>query len=141
MKITNKLLVIVLIIIVLGSCTRVGNEIVGAWDFQSFSSTIEGDITWKFYPDGKLIRVYMEIDQETGDQFIIADTATYSVNQSLTKKMVVITGGSNIPGSPSPEGTLRVDKLKNDILIMTRTQLPKGKTEDIYLRCEMIRKI
>jgi len=120
-------------------CSKISDDIIGSWDFQTFSANNEGRVTWTFRQDGRLIRTFINNNND-GELLLVSDTSSYSVSKSMTKKLVIITGSKDIPGSLSPEGTLRISKFKDGILIMTRTQLSGTKREDAYLRCELIRK-
>jgi len=118
----------------LAGCSNVEDEIVGTWNFQTFDTQPQGTYTWTFKDNGDLIRVY------TSDSEIIFDSCTYIIDKSVFKKQVTISGSKSISGQTELNGVYRIDKFKDDILIMTRERLSDDDPSGAYLRCEMIRK-
>jgi hypothetical protein len=134
MKIGSIVLIIISTIILITGCTNVEDEIVGIWEYQTFDTQPSGTILCTFDANGNLVRM-----ATYGDSIYI-DSCEYVIDNSIFKKKMTITGSSIFVGLPPLDGLFRIDKLKDDILIMTRFRLPNDETAGAYLRCEMIRK-
>ncbi len=135
MKIGKCFLVILAISMFFSSCTKVSEEVIGTWTFQTFDDSPQGTMTWNFKDDGQLIRV------ATTDNGIQFDSCNYEVDKSLLTTKINISGSNDLTGFTSVNGIFRVDKLKDDILIMTRERLSDDEVNGAYLKCEMIRKM
>jgi len=125
---------IVIIAFLFAGCKNVEDDIVGTWNFQTFDSQPQGSITWTFKDNGSLIRVGV---QEEG---INLDSCNYVVDKSMFKTQITISNSVAITGGADVNGLFRIDKFKDDILIMTRIRLADDSAEGSYLRCEMMRK-
>ena len=138
MKIGKILIIICLAIITFSSCKKVGEDIVGTWNFQTFDSRPQGTIIWTFKDNGELIRV---LSYEGGISF---DSCNYVVDKSLFTTRISVSGSEPMwspqGGLEHINGSYRIDALKNDVLNMTRFELENEETAGAYLRCEMIRK-
>jgi len=135
MKIGKCFLVILAISMFFSSCTKVSEEVIGTWTFQTFDTQPQGTCTWVYHEDGTLVRV------ATTDNGIQFDSCTYVVDKSLLNTKINISGSKELTGFTSVNGIYRVDKLKDDILIMTRERLSDDEVNGAYLKCEMIRKM
>jgi hypothetical protein len=134
MKIRKILVLIGVIALFFTGCKNVPEEIIGTWTFQTFDDTPQGAVTWTFKDDGQLIRV----STASGD--IQFDSCNYVVDKSMLKTQITISNSKMITGFDDLNGIYRIDKFKNDILIMTRIRLNDDEAAGSYLRCEMIRK-
>ncbi len=134
MKIGKSLMFIVIIAFFFAGCKNVSDDIVGTWNFQTFDNQPQGSITWTFKDDGTLIRVGV---QEEGIKF---DSCKYAVDKSMLKTQITISNSEAMTGYTDVNGLYRIDKFKDDILIMTRIRLSDDSTDGSYLRCEMMRK-
>ncbi len=143
---TGKVLLIVLsIVFFLSSCTKVSEEVIGTWTFQTFDDRPQGVVNWTFKDDGMLIRVltYDAVSSFSGG--ISFDTANYVVDKSFLRTRIVISGSDPLwspsGGMGDANGTFRIDEMKDDILIMTRIKQSDDQVEGSYLRCELLRKM
>ncbi|HOZ30348.1 MAG TPA: hypothetical protein PLL66_05480 [Bacteroidales bacterium] len=128
------ILIIISIFTVFIGCTNYQDEVIGTWNYQTFDTQPEGTVLWTFYDNGLLVRM------NTSGSEIFYDSCEYVIDNSILKKKITFTGSSGIPGLVDINGLFRIDKLKDDILVMTRIRLPNDETAAAYLRCEMIRK-
>ncbi len=144
MKIKKILLLLAIVSFTVMSCTNVEEEVVGTWTFQTFDTQEQGACTWVFEEDGTLLRIltYEAISSFPGG--ISFDTANYFVDKSFFKTQIVISGSDPLwtpsAGMGDVNGTFRIDKLKEDILTLTRINPVSDTSSGGYLRCEMIRK-
>ncbi len=134
MKSLKVIFVIIVAVLSFSACTNVEEEIIGTWNFQTFNTSPQGTVTWTFKDNGELIRMIV-VDSE-----IHFDSCNYIIDKSIFKKQITISGSEMLPGQDDVNGLFRIDKFKDDILIMTRERLDDDETAGAYLRCEMIRK-
>jgi hypothetical protein len=134
MKSLKVFFIISVVILSFSACTNVEDEIIGTWNFQTFNTSPQGTVTWTFKDNGELIRMIV-VDSE-----IHFDSCNYIIDKSIFKKQITISGSEMLPGQDDVNGLFRIDKFKDDILIMTRERLDDDETAGAYLRCEMIRK-
>jgi len=134
MKIGKSLLFIVIIAFSFAGCKNVSEDVVGTWNFQTFDNKPQGTISWTFKDDGTLIRI------ATNDDGIKFDSCNYAVDKSLLKTQITINNSRDLPGYAEINGLYRIDKFKDDILVMTRIRLGDDSEGGAYLRCEMNRK-
>lgn len=135
MNIKKILLLLAIVSVTVMSCTNVQEEIVGTWTYQTFDDSPQGTMTWSFQEDGTLIRV---LQTDTG---ILFDSCTYTVDKSLLKTRISVSGSEMLPSFDAINGVFRIDKFKADILSLTRITLADDESAGAYLRCEMIRKL
>lgn len=134
MKTIKIFLILLLSTMLLNSCKNYEEDIIGTWNFQTFDNAAQGTVTWSFKDDGLLIRV------STANSGIQFDSCNYTIENSFFKKQLTITGSTSLTGLPDLNGEYRIEKFKEDILIMTRTHLANGETAGAYYRCELKRK-
>lgn len=129
----NKILMSFLVVTVftISGCTKVKDEVIGTWNFQTFKDLPQTSVKWIFKEDGELI----VISKLSGTE--IRDTCKYSVSQSAFKKRIVIANGKT--SIEQFDGSYRVEKFKKNILVLVREQLGDGSKGGSYLRCEMVR--
>lgn len=135
MKSAKIIFIVFISVLALSSCSKIEDEIYGTWNFQTFDTSPQGTITWTFKDNGQLIRVL------TTGEGVSMDTCSFVIDKSLFKKQITITGSKPITGQTDLNGVYRVDKFKDDILILTRERLADDVAAGAYLRCEMIRKL
>ncbi|MDR2010598.1 MAG: hypothetical protein LBQ22_08970 [Bacteroidales bacterium] len=129
------ILAFVVSMIILTGCTKIEDEVIGNWNFQTFDTRPSGTVSWTFHDDGKLTRTYMH---EGVTSF---DTSHYSINHSKSKKRIIITKGGIKAGLVDVNGTYRVEEFRNDIIKMTRIKTSRCEEDGAaYLRCELARK-
>jgi len=128
-------LIIAGVVLLIASCKNVPEEIIGTWNFQTFDTQPQGVVTWTFKEDGQLIRIM------TNNDGIHFDTCNYVIDKSMFKSQITISGSDPLTGYTSLDGIYRIDKFKDDILIMTRERLSDDEVNGAYLRCEMQRKL
>lgn len=133
MKLFKVFSFLLILLITISSCTKVEEELVGNWTYHAFGNQSGNIHTWKFLDNGELIRI-LETEND-----IFYDSCNYIVEQSLTKKRVVVSNSKQLPGLANISGEYRVDKFKDNIFIMTRTHHANGETNGAYLRCEFTR--
>lgn len=135
MKFGKIFLIIISVVLLFTSCKDVPQEVVGTWTYQTFDDSPQGTMNWTFKDDGSLVRV---LTNGTGISF---DSCTYAVDKSFLKTQINISGSKSLSGYTDINGAYRIDKLKDDILIMTRIRMSDDESNGAYLRCEMIRKM
>lgn len=134
MKIAKIILLFTVVLVLAAGCKNVSEEIVGTWTFQTFDDQPQGTMTWTYDADGTLIRL---LSNDNGIQF---DSCKYSIDKTMLKTRITITGSDPLTGYTDLNGTYRIDKMKGDILIMTRISTSDDETAGSYYRCEMIRR-
>lgn len=134
MKNLFKTLIIISIIISVFSCKNYEEDIIGAWNYQTFDNKPQGTVIYSFKENNLLIRT---INTDNG---IFIDSAQYTIEKSLFKKQMTISGSSSLQGSAVIDGTYRIEKFKGNVFIMTRFRLPNDETSGAYLRCELYRR-
>jgi hypothetical protein len=120
-------------IIIMSSCTKPQDEIIGTWTYHNFGSPLPDHTTWTFNTDGELLRI---LENENG---IYYDSCKYEINTTLIKKQIFIEGSKMLPGQADLGGTYNIEKFKNNILVITRIKLEDDETGGAYLRCEFTR--
>ena len=116
------------------SCKNYEEDILGIWNFQTFNNSPQGTVIWTFKDDGNLIRVL------TLDSDLQFDTCNYVIDKGLFKKQMTITNSKQLSGITDLNGTYKIEKFKEDVIILTRTRLANDETGGAYLRCELMRK-
>ncbi len=135
MKTGRILLVILAVSMFLASCTKVSEEIIGTWTYQTLDTQEQGVVNWTFKEDGSLIRVM------TTDSGIKIDSCNYVVDKSLLKTQLTISGSEDLTGYSSINGVFRIDDMTDDVLKITRIRMSDDEVEGAYLRCELLRKL
>lgn len=134
MKIGKSILVIISTFIFFVGCTNVKDEIVGTWEYQTFDTQPAGTYLCSFSADGNLVRI------ATTNSGIFYDSCKYVIDNSIFTKKMTITESTELGDQSDLNGMFKIEKLKDDVLVMTRFRLPNDETAGAYLRCEMLRK-
>jgi hypothetical protein len=136
----KSILIVVVLIACLSNtgCKKVGDEIIGSWEFQTFDSLPTGTVSWTFHEggvSGVLTRIY------NYEGIINYDTCVYLIDQSSFKKRMRITESGKAVGLIDINGVYRIEHFKEGIVEMTRIETPDGAEDGAaFLRCELIRK-
>ena len=122
-------------IILMPSCKKVADELVGTWDVMTFNTTPEGTIQLTFDGNSTAVRIF---NSSSGMKI---DSCTYEVIQKGAKKRIIFRDSKMLPGCDKLDGIYRVDKVKNDIIIATRIEFEDDPTRGgAFYRLELKRK-
>jgi len=135
----NRILLFIVLIglstVLMPSCKKVADEIVGTWDVMTFDTKPEGTMQLTFDGDSTAIRIL------TNDSGTMVDSCTYEVVQKGAKKRIIFRDSKMLPGCDKLDGVYRVDKVKNDVIIATRIEFEDDPERGgAYYRLELKRK-
>jgi len=134
-KISLFILLIGLTLVLMPSCKKVANEIIGTWDVMTFDTRPEGTMQITFDNNSNAIRI---LDSESGMK---VDSCTYEITKKSLKEHIIFRGSKLLPGFDKLDGIYRVDKVKNDVIIATRVEFEDDPTRGgAFLRMELKRK-
>lgn len=120
--------VAVVAIVALSSCNKVEDNIYRAWELESMRVDDGNYIIWEFKNDGDLVLVYN--DEE------IVDTANFTISKTSFNTEIRIIEAISLPNSSDPNGLFKVEKINDEVLVLTRYEMTDGSTEGAYLRRE-----
>ena len=134
----NRLSLLVLLIglalVLMPSCKKVANEIVGTWDIMTFDNN-EGTLQITFDNNSNAVRIL----NPDGDMQI--DSCKYEITKKALKERIIFRGSKMLPGCTALDGIYRVDKVKNDVIIATRIEFEEDPDKGgAYYRMELKRK-
>lgn len=134
-----KSLVIILlactILLAMPSCRKLADELKGTWNVMTFDTKPEGTMQISFDGNSTAVRI---LDTESGMKI---DSCTYEVIQTPFKKRLIFRDSDMLPGYDDLNGIYRIDKLKNDVIVTTRTKFEDDQREGgEYYRLELRRK-
>ncbi|MBO7572123.1 MAG: hypothetical protein J6T48_08220 [Bacteroidales bacterium] len=135
----NRILILILLVgfstILMSSCKKVADELVGTWNIMTFDTQEEGKMQITFDGDKTAVRIY---NSESG---MLVDSCSYEVIQKGAKKRIIFRDSHMLPGYDDLNGVYRVDKIKNDIIIATRIEFEEDPTKGgAFYSLEMKRK-
>lgn len=135
----NRLLFIILLLglsmILMPSCKKVADEIVGTWNVMTFDTAPEGTMQLTFDGNSTAIRI---LNTSSG---MNVDSCSYEVIQKGTKKRIIFRDSKMLPGCDKLDGIYRVDKVKNDVIMATRIEFEDDPTRGgAFYRMELKRK-
>ncbi|MBQ1732856.1 MAG: hypothetical protein IIU33_02805 [Bacteroidales bacterium] len=135
-KISLFILLIGLTLVLMPSCKKVADEIVGTWDVMTFDTRPEGSIQITFDGNSTAIRI---LNPDSGSMKV--DSCTYEVIQKGAKKRIIFRDSKMLPGCDALNGIYRVDKVKNDVIMATRIEFEDDPTRGgAFYRMELKRK-
>ena len=135
-KISLFILLIGLTLVLMPSCKKVADEIVGTWDVMTFDTRPEGSIQITFDGNSTAIRI---LNPDSGSMKV--DSCTYEVIQKVAKKRIIFRDSQMLPGCDALNGVYRVDKVKNDVIIATRIEFEDDPSRGgAFYRMELKRK-
>lgn len=135
-KISLFILLIGLTLVLMPSCKKVADEIVGTWDVMTFDTRPEGSIQITFDGNSTAIRI---LNPDSGSMKV--DSCTYEVIQKGAKKRIIFRDSKMLPGCDALNGIYRVDKVKNDVIIATRIEFEDDPSRGgAFYRMELKRK-
>ena len=135
-KISLFILLIGLTLVLMPSCKKVADEIVGTWDVMTFDTRPEGSIQITFDGHSTAIRI---LNPDSGSMKV--DSCTYEVIQKGAKKRIIFRDSKMLPGCDALNGIYRVDKVKNDVIMATRIEFEDDPTRGgAFYRMELKRK-
>ena len=125
--------------ILMPSCKKVADELVGTWNVMTFDTQEEGKMQITFDGNATAIRIY-----DSGSR-ISVDSCTYEVIQKGAKKRIIYRNSKDLPGGGTIgsklDGVYRVDKVKNDVIKATRIEFEDDPTRGgAFYRMELKRK-
>ncbi|MBO4614571.1 MAG: hypothetical protein J5709_05600 [Bacteroidales bacterium] len=134
----SKSLIIILlactILVAMPSCKKLADELKGTWNVMTFDTKPEGTMQITFDGNSTAVRI---LDTETGMKI---DSCTYEVIQTPFKKRLIFRDSDMLPGYDHLNGIYRIDKMKGNVIVTTRTSYEDGEDGGCYYRLEMIRK-
>lgn len=134
-KISLFILLIGLTLVLMPSCKKVANEIVGTWNVMTFNTSPEGTMQITFDDNSNAVRI---LNTSSGMK---VDSCSYEVIQKAAKKRLIFRGSKMLPGCDILDGVYRIDKVKNDVIIATRIEFEDDPTRGgAYYRLELKRK-
>ncbi len=134
-KISLFILLIGLTLVLMPSCKKVANEIIGTWDVMTFDTKPEGTMQITFDDNSNAIRI---LNSESG---MNVDSCTYEITKKSLKEHIIFRDSEMLPGVDKLDGIYRVDKVKNDVIIATRVEFEDDPTRGgAFLRMELKRK-
>ena len=134
-KISLFILLIGLTLVLMPSCKKVADEIIGTWDVMTFNTSPEGTIQITFDDNSNAVRI---LNTSSGMK---VDSCTYEVIQKVAKKRIIFRDSQMLPGCDALNGVYRVDKVKNDVIIATRIEFEDDPTRGgAFYRMELKRK-
>ncbi len=134
MKRFNLILISSIIIFSIFACKNYEEDIIGAWNYQTYDNQPQGTIIYNFKENNLLIRVI------NADNNIYIDSCQYLIEKSLFKKQMTISGAKVQLVSGDVNGLYRIEKFSDNVVVMTRIKLANDQTNGAYLRCELNRR-
>ena len=136
MKSKVSLLIVVLgiALMIMPSCKKVADEVVGTWDIMTFDTKPEGTMQITFDGDSTAIRI---MNSERG---MLVDSCSYEIIKKNCKQKLVFRNSKMLPGYDKLDGIYRIDKIKNDIIIATRIEYEDTIKGGEYYRLELKKK-
>ncbi len=121
--------------ILMPSCKKVADELVGTWNVMTFDTKPEGTMQISFDGNSTAIRIF---NTESGMK---VDSCTYEVIQKGAKRRIIFRDSEMLPGSDKLDGVYRVDKVKSDVIMATRIEFEDDPTRGgAFYRMELKRK-
>lgn len=121
--------------ILMPSCKKVADELVGTWNVMTFDTKPEGTMQISFDGNSTAIRI---LNTESGMK---VDSCTYEVIQKGAKRRIIFRDSEMLPGSDKLDGVYRVDKVKSDVIMATRIEFEDDPTRGgAFYRMELKRK-
>lgn len=134
-RLSLLILLIGLILVLMPSCKKVSNEIVGTWDVMTFDTKPEGTMQITFYDNSTAIRI---LENSSGME---VDSCTYEITKKNLKERIVFRNSHMLHGYGVLDGIYRVDKVKSDVIIATRVEFEDDPARGgAFLRMELKRK-
>ncbi len=137
-RVIFPLFAIVLTVFLFSACTKVDDHLVGTWKVETMLAEETYEEIWYFRSDQSLIRVCTVFD-DTSENATQVDTAFYSIEDELTFTAIKIIESQNLSSLISVNGYFRVEKITENLLVMTRYKLQDETTKGAYLRREFTR--
>ncbi len=136
-----KKLVSLLVIITLGislvfmsSCKKAADELVGTWDVMTFDTAPVGTLQITFDGNSTAVRI---LNTESGMQ---VDSCYYEITKKSLKEHIIFRDSKMLTGLDKLDGIYRIDKIKNDVIVATRTEFEDSDRSGAYYRLELKRK-
>ncbi|MFO7789907.1 MAG: hypothetical protein R6V32_04990 [Bacteroidales bacterium] len=124
--------------IVFIGCNKAEDELVGSsWLLESMMAEDTTEVVWHFKNDHSLVRVCNYINDTIGT---VADTAYYSFEDELTFTAIKIIEAKNSECLAFINGFFRIEKISDNLLVITRYKMSDETTGGAYLRREFTRR-
>lgn len=135
----NRIFIIIVLlglsVILMSSCKKVADELVGTWNVMTFDTKPEGTMQLSFDGNSTAVRIF---NSESG---MLVDSCTYEVIQKGAKRRIIFRDSHMLPGCDALNGIYRVDKVKSDIIMATRIEYEDDPTRGgAFYRMELKRK-
>ena len=122
------------ILFAMPSSKNLADELKGTWNVMTFDTKPEGTMQIHFDGNSTAVRI---LNTESGMKI---DSCTYEVIQNPFKKRLIFHDSDMLPGYDNLNGIYRIDKLKSDVIVTTRTTFEDGQKEGgEYYRLELRR--
>ncbi|MGM0649375.1 MAG: hypothetical protein ACQES1_02580 [Bacteroidota bacterium] len=119
-------------------CKKVDENIEGTWLLESLEAEPKEKCIWDFKSNNELIITYNSLG-DTAETYMYIDTAYYTIQKELTHTAIKIIESEEFYLHPPVNGFFRVDKITDDILVLTRYKMQDESTDAAYLRREFTR--
>ena len=121
--------------ILMPSCKKVADELIGTWNIMTFNTSPEGTLQITFDGNSNAIRI---LNTSSGMK---VDSCKYEVIQKGAKRRIIFRDSHMLPGCDKLDGIYRVDKVKNDVIMATRIEFEDDPTRGgAFYRMELKRK-
>ncbi|MGC9330909.1 MAG: hypothetical protein ACP5DZ_03425 [Bacteroidales bacterium] len=119
-------------------CTKVEDNLQGTWKLETMMAEENYEVLWHFRSDKSLVRVCNQFN-DTSENATRVDTAYYSIEDKLTYTDIKIIGSQNLACLAYVNGFFRVDKITENLLVITRYKMEDETTCGAYFRREFTR--
>jgi hypothetical protein len=135
----NRIFILILVLglslIIMPSCKKVADELVGTWNVMMFDTSKEDTMQLTFDGNSTAVRI---LNTSSGMK---VDSCTYEVIQKGAKRRIIFRDSHYLPGCDKLDGVYRVDKVKSDVIMATRIEFEDDPTRGgAFYRLEMKRK-
>ncbi|MFO7879228.1 MAG: hypothetical protein ACQES0_01950 [Bacteroidota bacterium] len=128
-RLTVLIMVIAGISLLFGGCAKkVENNIEGTWLLETMMAEDTYEEIWDFQSGGTLVKM-----SEGGTR---VDTAYYAIDNELTYAYIKIQESTGNGKMMATNGFFRVDRINDDVLVLTRYMFLDEAVEGSYLRRE-----
>ncbi|MEA3449247.1 MAG: hypothetical protein U9Q98_12500 [Bacteroidota bacterium] len=128
----------VLTIFLFSGCAKVEDHLGGTWKLETMTAEEPYEVIWYFRSDQSLVRVCNQFN-DTSENATQVDTAYYTIEDKLTFTAIKIIESQNSSCLAYVNGFFRVEKITENLLVITRYKMQDETTGGAYLRREFTR--